>query len=189
MGAGRSLFTRTLIAAGQIVVLAAVLAACAPDGTSRPASSRHDETRPDETAADETTPAETPRALPQPPAGPSPVVMICAFQYADGTGWVPEVVIVTRQATGRIEVFDPILQALVGRPIKAEVTADSARERHYGWALAGVRNAVGQWTERLDFRLAVIKSDSRAILSVKAQGYDNTITGNGICGQPPQRRG
>lgn len=185
MGTGRSLFTRTLIAAGQIVVLAAVLAACAPDGTGLPETPSPTSA---ETTPTETRPTETTTALPQ-PTGPSPVVMICAFQDADGTGWVPEVVIVTRQSTGRIEVFDPILQALVGRPIKAEVTADSPRERHYGWALAGVRNAVGQWTERLDFRLAVIKSDSRAILSVKAQGYDNTITGNGICGQPPQRRG
>lgn len=170
MVAGRSLFTKTLTAAG----ITALLAACAPDVLPS-----------DREPAQESAPATT--ARPE-PAGTSPVVMICAFQDADGTGWVPEVVIVTRQSTGRIEVFDPILQALVGRPIKAEVVGDSPRERRYGWALAGVRNAVGQWTERLDFELAVIKADSRAILSIRAQGYDNMITGNGICGQPAQGR-
>lgn len=175
MSAGRSTITHLLIAAG----LSAVLAACAHQDATPPEASP---------IVPQPTPPSQPGG-PSQPAGPSPVVMICAFQDADGTGWVPEVVIVTRQSTGRIEVFDPILQALVGRPIKAEVTGDSARERRYGWALAGVRNAVGQWTERLDFELAVVKSDSRAVLSIKAQGYDNMITGNGVCGQPPQRRG
>lgn len=126
------------------------------------------------------------------PAGNSaeatpPVVMICAFEDATGTGWVPEVVILTRQANGRIEVFDTILQALVGRPIEAKITADSRRLRTYGWALAGVRNEVGQRAERLDYRLTVTKPDARADMTIQAQGYDNTITGHGICGQPSMR--
>jgi hypothetical protein len=51
--------------------------------------------------------------------------------------------------------FDAVLQNLVGRPIQAQITADSRRSRSYGWALAGVRNAAGQRTERLDYRLTV----------------------------------
>ena len=120
-----------------------------------------------------------------------PVVMICGLDEVPDpnhpgsyTGWVPEIVIVTRQANGRIEVFDPILQQYVGRPIQAYVTADDRRARTYGWALAGVRNRSGQWAERLDFRLTLDKRDSSARMTVQAQDYDNTIAGRGFCGNP-----
>ena len=120
----------------------------------------------------------------------SPLVMMCRIADDSGTGWVPEFLILTRQTAGphagRVEVFDPILQRLVGRPIEARVTADGRRERSYGWALAGVRNQSGQRTERLDYRLVVRKSDGSASLTVTALGYDNTMTGSGACGSPPR---
>ena len=116
---------------------------------------------------------------------PRPIVMICGLEeQGQVTGWIPEMVMITRQASGRVEVFDPILQQLVGRPIKAFVVADSPRERSYAWALAGVRNRSGQWTDRLDFRLTVTKADASAVMVVTAQDYDNVITGRGQCGQP-----
>lgn len=116
-----------------------------------------------------------------------PVVMICGFEeLGPPTGWVPELVIVTRQTNGRIEVFDPILQQYVGRPIQAYVTQDDRRTRTYGWALAGVRNKSGQWAERLDFRLTLNKRDSSAAMTVEAQDYDNRILGRGACGNPQE---
>ncbi|AGT09743.1 hypothetical protein [Paracoccus aminophilus] len=114
----------------------------------------------------------------------APIAMLCAFEDKGASGWVPEIVMITRQENGRIEVFDPILQTLVGRPIKAVVVADSKKERSYGWALAGVRNAAGQWSERIDFRLTVTKADATAKMVVTPKGYDNVITGDGICGAP-----
>lgn len=114
----------------------------------------------------------------------APVVMLCAFEDKGYSGWIPELVLVTRQANGRIEVFDPILQTLVGKPIKAVIVADSRRERSYGWALAGVTNVSGQYSERIDFRLTVKKADSTARMTVTPEGYDNVITGDGLCGQP-----
>ncbi len=130
------------------------------------------------------------QALPvtaQQPAEPErPVVMICALEEEGVTGWVPAVVVVTRQANGRIEVFDPILQAYVGRPIKAVVTADDRRKRSYGWALGNVKNAAGQRAERVDFRLTLNKADSTATITVQAKDYDNLITGKGVCGSPSQ---
>ncbi len=129
--------------------------------------------------------AETGTRRPAPP-----VAMLCAFEDKGYSGWVPEIVMITRQDNGRIEAFDPILQSLVGKPIKAVVVSDTRRERVYGWALAGVRNASGQWAERIDFRLSLRKSDSSAVMTVTPAGYDNVITGEGICGQAssgPQR--
>ena len=79
-----------------------------------------------------------------------------------------------------------MLKTFVGRPIQARVTADTRDSRSYGWALAGVRNAAGQRTARLDYRLTVQKSDGRARITATAQGYDNTMTGTGICGSPGQ---
>ncbi len=114
----------------------------------------------------------------------APVAMLCAFEDMGYSGWVPEIVMLTRQQNGRIEVFDPILQTLVGKPIKAVITADNRRERSYGWALAGVTNASGQWSERIDFRLTLRKSDATARMVVTPKGYDNVITGQGICGNP-----
>ncbi|MFB9224917.1 hypothetical protein [Paracoccus cavernae] len=119
-----------------------------------------------------------------------PIAMLCAFEDKGYSGWVPEIVMVTRQENGRIEAFDPILQSLVGKPIKAVVVSDTRHERVYGWALAGVRNASGQWAERIDFRLSLRKSDSSAVMTVTPSGYDNVITGEGVCGQAssgPQR--
>ncbi|MDN3710764.1 hypothetical protein QWZ10_01005 [Paracoccus cavernae] len=66
-----------------------------------------------------------------------PIAMLCAFEDKGYSGWVPEIVMVTRQENGRIEAFDPILQSLVGKPIKAVVVSDTRHERVYGWALAG----------------------------------------------------
>lgn len=120
------------------------------------------------------------------PQAERPVVMLCQFTEATPSGWIPDVVIITRQASGRIEVFDPILQALVGKPIAATVTSDTRREKTYGWALAGVRNASGQWAERLDYRLVVRKSDGDATIVMQAKDYDNTLIGSGVCGQPTQ---
>lgn len=113
-----------------------------------------------------------------------PIVMICGLEEDGDTGWIPEGIIVTRQESGRIEVFDPILQQYVGHPIEAKVIADSRSERVYAWALAKVRNRSGQKTERLDFRLIVTKADATVVMTVEAQGYDNRIMGYGFCSQP-----
>ena len=123
------------------------------------------------------------KAQPAPSRAQAPVAMLCAFEDKGYSGWVPEIVMVTRQANNRIEVFDPILQTLVGKPILAVITADSAKSRSYGWALAGVRNASGQRAERIDFRLTVSKTTARAEMVVTPKGYDNVITGEGICSQ------
>lgn len=119
---------------------------------------------------------------------PEPVVMICGLEEDGNTGWIPEGIIITRQESGRIEVFDPILQLYIGHPIEAKVTADTTQERTYGWALGKVRNRSGQKTERLDFRLTVTKADATVVMTVQAQGYDNLITGYGFCGQPQGMR-
>ena len=125
----------------------------------------------------------------QPPAE-RPVVMMCQLIDESGTGWVPDFLMFTRQVAGpragRIEVFDPVLQNLVGHPIQAQIVADDRNSRSYGWALAGVRNAAGQRTERLDYRLTVRKADGTAQMTATARGYDNTMTGTGICGSPGQ---
>ncbi|GEK69412.1 hypothetical protein PDE01_29320 [Paracoccus denitrificans] len=117
-----------------------------------------------------------------------PVVMMCQMVDESGTGWVPEFIMLTRQTAGprqgRIEVFDPILQRLVGQPIEARITADDRTSRSYGWALAGVRNASGQRTDRLDYRLTVQKADGSARVTATALGYDNVMTGTGVCGSP-----
>ncbi|MDS9467144.1 hypothetical protein RGQ15_06100 [Paracoccus sp. MBLB3053] len=119
-----------------------------------------------------------------------PRVMMCELEDQSGTGWVPEFLMLTRQTSGqnngRIEVFDPILQDLVGRPIKAVITADTAASRTYGWALGRVTNHSGQFAERLDYRLTVNKKDGAAILNVEAQGYANTMRGQGLCLSPPE---
>ena len=134
------------------------------------------------------TPPMTRPVLAQPAQPARPVVMMCQIVDESGTGWVPDFLMLTRQISGpnagRIEVFDPVLQTLVRRPIEAKVTADSRTSRCYGWALAGVRNATGQRTERLDYRLTVSKVDGRAQMTAVAQGYDNTMTGRGICATP-----
>lgn len=126
--------------------------------------------------------------LAQPAPGSRPVVMMCQIVDESGTGWVPDFLMLTRQVSGpnagRIEVFDPVLQTLVRRPIQAQIVADSGASRSYAWALAGVRNASGQRTERLDYRLTVNKSDGRARVTATAQGFDNTMTGSGICASP-----
>ncbi|RDD72968.1 hypothetical protein [Paracoccus versutus] len=117
-----------------------------------------------------------------------PVVMMCQIIDHSGTGWVPEFIMMTRQTSGprqgRIEVFDPILQRILGQPIEARITADDRTSRTYGWALAGVRNASGQRTERLDYRLTVQKADGSALVTATALGYDNVMTGTGACGSP-----
>lgn len=131
------------------------------------------------------------------PAGLSaqepPVVMMCKITDDSGTGWVPDFLMLTRQTSGphqgRIEVFDPILKNLLGHPIQAQITGDDRDSRSYGWALAGVRNATGQRTERLDYRLTVSKVDGRAQVTAVARGYDNTMTGSGICATPEDGAG
>ncbi len=133
--------------------------------------------------------AATPPLLAQAgPRGSDPVVMMCQMTDDSGTGWVPDFLMLTRQTagpnTGRIEVFDIVLKTFVGRPIQAQVTADTRDSRSYGWALAGVRNAAGQRTDRLDYRLTVAKADGRAQITATARGYDNTMTGSGRCGSP-----
>lgn len=121
-------------------------------------------------------------------AAPPPKVMMCRLQDDSGTGWVPDFLMLTRQTSGphsgRIEVFDPILQRLVRRPVAATVTADGAEGRSYGWALSGVRNQSGQYAERLDYRLTVRKSDGQAWLTAHAAGYENTMQGQGRCMTP-----
>ncbi len=122
------------------------------------------------------------------PGGSRPVVMMCQMVDDSGTGWVPDFLMLTRQTSGpnagRIEVFDAVLQNFVHRPIQAQITADNGQSRSYGWALAGVRNAAGQRTERLDYRLTVDKADGRARMTAIATGYENTMSGHGICASP-----
>lgn len=125
------------------------------------------------------------RAQTPPPPQQPLHVMMCELHDESGTGWVPEFLMMTRHAAGpettRIEVYDPILQQLVRRPIKAVITQDGARSRSYGWALAGVKNRSGQYAARMDFRLTVRKSDGVAQMVVTAEGYDNQMLGQGNC--------
>ena len=115
---------------------------------------------------------------------PRPVVMLCELIDESHSGWVPEFVMLTRQASGRIEVFDTILHQLIGKPIQAQITQDSRRSRTYGWALAGVRNGSGQWAERMDFRLELRKADGTVTMQVTVAGFDNTMQGQGQCITP-----
>ena len=123
-------------------------------------------------------------------AGPPPRVMMCELLDQSNTGWVPDFLMMTRQTagpnSGRIEVYDPILQSLVRRPVQAVITADDAQSRSYGWALGGVRNQSGQYAARLDYRLTVRKSDGDARLTVVAAGYENTMLGLGRCASPQE---
>ncbi|MFT4014624.1 MAG: hypothetical protein QM682_14765 [Paracoccus sp. (in: a-proteobacteria)] len=131
----------------------------------------------------------------QAPLAPPPMVrkglevMMCELQDQSGTGWIPEFLMVTRQTAGahagRIEVFDPILQTLVRRPVAAVITAEDRRSRSYGWALGNVSNESGQYTDRLDYRLTLRKSDGAAWISVTAAGYENRMQGQGRCASPP----
>lgn len=134
-------------------------------------------------------------AQPMPPPPPEAVrqglrVMMCEMQDESGTSWVPDFLMFTRQTrglnAGRIEVFDPILQNLVRRPVAAVVTADDGKARTYGWALGNVRNQSGQSTERLDFRLTVRRVDGVARITVTAAGFDNAMQGRGRCVMPPE---
>lgn len=115
-------------------------------------------------------------------------VMMCEFDDPGNSGWIAEFVMLTRQDSGphagRIEVFDPILQTLVGHPIAAVITADTSSSRSYGWALGRVKNQSGQFSDRLDYRLTVRKSDGAAKLDVVAAGYDNAMQGTGHCASP-----
>lgn len=115
---------------------------------------------------------------------PRPVVMLCELIDESHSGWVPEFVMLTRQASGRIEVFDTILHQLVGHPIQAQITQDNSRTRTYGWALAGVRNGAGQWAERMDFRLELHKADGTVVMQVTVAGFDNIMQGPGQCITP-----
>lgn len=121
-------------------------------------------------------------------APPAAKVMMCRLQDETGNGWVPEFLMLTRQTSGphsgRIEAFDPILQRLVRHPVPAAVTADDSAARSYGWALSGVRNQSGQFAARLDYRLTVRKADGQAWLTARAQGYENTMQGQGRCMTP-----
>lgn len=134
------------------------------------------------------------QAQPQPAPQPMPPgalrVMMCEIRDESGTGWVPGFLMLTRQTagphSGRIEVFDPILQNLVGRPVAAQVTADDGASRSYGWALSGVRNGSGQYAARLDYRLTVSKSDGAAQVTAVAEGYDNIMHGQGRCLSPAE---
>ncbi len=63
------------------------------------------------------------------------MVMMCQISDDSGTGWVPDFLMLTRQTSGpnagRIEVFDPVLKTLVGRPIQAQITADTRESRSF----------------------------------------------------------
>lgn len=123
------------------------------------------------------------------PAGAPPFrVMMCELVDESGTGWVPDFLMFTHQDqgpnAGRIEVFDPILRDLVGRPIKAVITNQDRRSLTFGWALAKVTNLSGQRTERLDYRLTVRISDGSAEMQATAAGYENTMLGRGRCLMP-----
>ena len=136
--------------------------------------------------------SSAPPPQPAPPAlAPGALrVMMCEIRDESGTGWVPGFLMLTRQTagphSGRIEVFDPILQNLVGRPVAAQVTADDGASRSYGWALSGVRNGSGQYAARLDYRLTVSKSDGAAHVTAVAEGYDNIMHGQGRCLSPAE---
>ena len=134
--------------------------------------------------------APPPQPAPPPLAPGALRVMMCEIRDESGTGWVPSFLMLTRQTagphSGRIEVFDPILQNLVGRPVAAQVTADDGASLSYGWALSGVRNGSGQYAARLDYRLTVSKSDGAAQVTAVAEGYDNIMHGQGRCLSPAE---
>lgn len=105
----------------------------------------------------------------------------CAFR--DGTGtytWIQmQYIIEHDEAAGTAQVIDPIITAIYGKPIAAEVSENTAGKVVFVWEVQSADDA-GQ-TVRMRYRATWFKGPQRMRLAALPRGYDNMFEGQGRC--------
>lgn len=85
------------------------------------------------------------------------------------------------EASGRALASDPLILAVNGTPVAANVSENSNTKLVLTWTLL-LTNGVGQ-TTKMRYRAAYFKADDLIILSAKPGGYSNQFEARGRCRQ------
>jgi len=104
----------------------------------------------------------------------------CKFaQVRRDKGWVPDVVfIVVDDTKATIEVYDPIIDHFVGKPIAATMTGDTKARKSFSW---DVQFSVKGQGGRMSYSLTYYVNGRPAKISAVPGSYDNRFTDEGSC--------
>jgi hypothetical protein len=101
-------------------------------------------------------------------------------QRGPNRGWLPEVVVVAYEpGADEVQVSDPMIQYVHGKPIAVKVKKDSDARLSLSWKL--VLPSTSQDELRLTFDFSILKAERRARIKATPHGYDNTFDSQGTC--------
>lgn len=106
----------------------------------------------------------------------------CGVVPPDSQSIVPAWIKITHDTTtGKVQVFDPVVNTEVGHPIDARIAVDNATRITFAWDLAAVTNIKRQRATEMKYRMTYMKATGKMVLSVTPVGYANVFDGRGSC--------
>ena len=85
------------------------------------------------------------------------------------------------ESSGQALASDPLILAVIGTPVAAEVSENSESKLVLTWTLL-LTNGIGQ-TTKMRYRAAYFKADDQIILRAMPGGYSNQFEARGRCRQ------
>lgn len=106
--------------------------------------------------------------------------ILCNMNVGKFGNWLPEqVAILHEPGADSATVNDPIIQYFAKGPIKAKVTADSAKRLSLSWDVTVVSRTGNR--AKMSYSLTIQKADLHASMTARPAGYDNKFSSGGNC--------
>lgn len=117
-----------------------------------------------------------------PAAAPRPETYLCRLEVPRSQSWVPDQLVVLHEpGAPTAMVNDPLIRHFAGRPLPAEVVADTPDRVTFRWVLKMVKNRSGQTAAQFVYRATLQKAGLALRISAKPLGYDNFFEAGGTC--------
>jgi len=105
----------------------------------------------------------------------------CRLKVSKSNHTMPEVIYIEHDPkTGEAAVIDPFINHYFGKPIPAEVVADTAKRVTFGWKFENVESREGPNIPRVRVKANIVKA-TREIQATVSFGYGDSESGFGTC--------
>jgi hypothetical protein len=103
----------------------------------------------------------------------------CKTTQSNGD-WIPKELYIAVSETGAV-VNDPVINAIYGKPIPANIETDNAKRITFRWKLSGTKDASGQYAANFQFSATILKANNKLSVTAVPVGYSNNFNGFGTC--------
>jgi hypothetical protein len=103
----------------------------------------------------------------------------CTTRQSNGD-WIPKELYIAIE-DGEAVVNDPVINAIFGKPIPAQIETDNAKRITLRWKLSGTKDSSGQYAANFQYSATILKANNKLSMTAVPVGYSNNFNGFGTC--------